>query len=202
MVANTTMFGRDGESLVLRYMMSKGRILVEVGALGDKGLNGHAPSIYIPGPRGGYRLTAPDLLTINPHVVPSLWTKDNIWDFPFLWTEVKHKNTATYYRKKSRWQTGIDRRLYQHYCHVDKYTKIPVWVLFLQRNEGESNARSVLGAPPTGLFGCPITQPYSDEWKDEGYEKKGYRDMVYWGIEELLQLATLEEVLVVSEVAA
>jgi hypothetical protein len=205
MVASTTMFGRDGEGLVLRYMMSKGRILVEVGALGDKGMNGHAPSIYVPY-KGGYRLTAPDLLTINPRVVPSLWTKDNIWMLPFLWTEVKHKNTATYYRKwnnwTGRWQTGIDRRLYNHYCQVDKDTCIPVWLLFLQRNDGPSNAPTGVSPCPTGLFGCPITQPFSDTWKDDSYEKKGYRDMVYWGIEDLLQLATLEEVLAVSEVAA
>jgi hypothetical protein len=200
---NTTLFGRNGEGLVRCFLMSKGRIIVEVGALGDKGLYGHhAPSLYVP-KGGGYRLTAPDLLTINPFVTPSLWSRDNIWEFPFLWTEVKHKNTATFYRKwnnwEGRWQTGIDRRLYPHYCQIDKDTQIPVWLLFLQRNDGPSNAPPGKPPCPTGLFGCPITQPYSDDWKNDTYEKKGYQDMVYWGIEDLLQLATLEEVLAVSK---
>ncbi len=194
---NTTLFGRDGEGLVRCFIMSKGRIIVEVGALGDKGLHGHAPSLYVPN-KGGYRLIAPDLLTINPYVSPSLWTKDSIWEFPFAWFEVKHKSTATFYRKKQRWQTGIDRRLYQHYCQVDQDTQIPVWLLFLHQDYVRTKP---LMAPdcPTGLYGCPITQPYSDDWKDDSYEKKGYRDMVYWGIEELLQLATLEQVFAASK---
>jgi hypothetical protein len=170
-------FGQVGESLIARFLRSRKWI---VNPCYEKKIdNGKGPRLFLPFGANESMLITPDIQAMRDRQV--------------RWFDVKHKSTGTYFRKNSRWQTGIDRRHYLDYVKVRKLTQWPVWLLFLQRESTITNAPPDVEPCPTGLFGCPITQPYSDTgW----YTSKGRRyDMVYWGIEELKPLATLQEVL-------
>ncbi len=165
-------FGQIGESLIARYLRSLGWMILPVY---EKEIdNGKGPRLFLPYGYPEKELIAPDLQGMKRQQV--------------RWFEAKHKNACTYYRKKQRWQTGIDKRHYQDYRRVQEVTEWPVWLLFLQRGESPC---------PTGLFGCPITQPISDDgWYFRG--DKRY-DMVYWAISDLKLIATLAEVLAASK---
>ncbi len=178
--------GQKVENMVLQFFLTKGRMLVEVGALKKEGLDGKAPSIYVPN-----RITplvSPDLLTVKTDYDQTV-LQSTFWDFPFLWAEVKGKNEFTFYRRKDRWQTGIDKRHYEHYVEVQTLTRIPAWLFFFQPEDTPKPQREPIPEKhlpmPRGLYACPISQKYSDEWEH----------MVYWGICELQQVATVEEVL-------
>ena len=96
-------FGRDGEQKWMKYSRLQKRTLVEVGALRER-LGEHAPMIYLPEMRQGKdSLISPDFLSINAQAMldgikPTwmnknfVWTLDNMWEYPFLWNEVKSKN--------------------------------------------------------------------------------------------------------------
>lgn len=170
-------FGQIGESLIARFLRSRRWI---INPCYEKEINnGKGPRLFLPFGADDTQLITPDIQAMRDRQV--------------RWFDVKHKSACTYYRKNHRWQTGIDRRHYQDYLKVQKYTQWPVWLLFLQREATITNAPPEVQACPTGLFGCPITLPYSD---DGWYTRDGRRyDMVYWGIEDLKLLATLQEVL-------
>ncbi len=170
-------FGQIGESLIAQYLRKRGWTILPVY---EKEIdNGKGPRLFLPYGLPEAELIAPDIQALRNQQIK--------------WFEAKHKNAATYYRKKQRWQTGIDKRHYIDYKRVQEVTKWPVWLLFLQRESTSKYAPADVGPCPTGLFGCPITQ----HWSDDGwYERDGRRyDMVYWGIEELKLLATLADVL-------
>lgn len=183
MLANDDYFHRQlarglmKESLIVRFLRNRGwAILPPYEKEVD---DGKGPRLFLPFGLDDTELIAPDIQAFRDRQV--------------RWFEVKDKSTGTYFRKNRRWQTGIDRRCYQDYVKVQKITKWPVWLLFLQGEATITNAPAGVKPCPTGLFGCPITQPYSD---DGWYTRKGRRyDMVYWGIEDLRLLATLQEVL-------
>lgn len=172
--------GQIGESLISRYLRSKGWAILPVY---EKEIdNGKGPRLFLPYGHPEEELIAPDLQGMKCQKVH--------------WFEAKSKNTATFYRKKQRWQTGIDKRHYNDYKRVQVVTKYPVWLLFLQSDNVVNNAPPGADPCPTGLFGCPISQSYADDgwyWRDN----RRY-DMVYWAIDDLKKLATLADVLKAS----
>lgn len=170
-------FGQIGESLIARFLRQKGWMILPIY---EKEIdNGKGPRLFLPYGHPETELIAPDIQALRNRQV--------------RFFEAKHKSAATYYRIKKRWQTGIDLRHYQDYLKVQAYTQCPVWLLFLQREAAISNATSDAPPCPTGLYGCPITQKISD---NGFYMRNGRRyDMVYWAIQDLKSLATLEEVL-------
>ena len=111
------------------------------------------------------------------------------------WIEAKHKSVFTWYRKKQRWETGVDLRHYHQYLKVRKTFDLPVWLLFLHRVSVPSSIdRKYPDCPeacPVGLFGNDLDFLQSRSREDARWA----RGMVYWGIEDLKQLATLNEVL-------
>ncbi len=180
---NLLSFGQIGESLIARFLRGKGYLILPVY---EKEIdNGKGPRLFLPFGSPETELIAPDMQAIKAQKI--------------RWFEAKHKNAATYYRKKARWQTGIDKRHYLDYVRVQEVTHSPVWLLFLQREAPLTNAPIGVTPCPTGLFGCPITKSIADE----GYYTRGQRrfDMVYWALEGangLERLATLEDVLAIS----
>lgn len=171
-------FGHIGESLIARYLRHMGYVVLP--AYEKEIDNGKGPRLFLPLWAEDAELITPDLQAIRNQQI--------------RWIEAKHKNMATFYRKKWRWQTGIDKRHYEDYLKVQKITAWPVWLLFLQETPLETNAPPDVEPCPTGLFGCPITQPFSDDgWFYRGNKRF---DMVYWGIKEDLKLiAPLDAVL-------
>lgn len=173
--------GQIGESLIARYLRSLGWMILPVY---EKEIeNGKGPRLFLPYGLPEQDLIAPDLQGMKYQKI--------------RWFEAKTKNTASFYKKKWRWQTGIDKRHWQDYRRVQDITNCPVWLLFLQQDKVDNNAPPNVEPCPTGLFGCPVTQYWSD---DGWYYRDGRRyDMVYWGIEELKRLATLADVLAASK---
>jgi hypothetical protein len=169
--------GQIAEGLVARYLRKEGWCLLPVY---EKQIdNGKGPRIFLPHGLPESELIAPDLLGMRGQQIQ--------------WIEAKSKGTATYYRIKQRWQTGCDKRHYENYKRVQAVTTWPVYLMFLQLDNAESNAP--WGAPPcpTGLFCCPISHPPSDEGV---YWRNGKPfPMVYWALSDLKKLASLKEVL-------
>lgn len=178
--------GQVGESLISRYLRSKGWLIFP--AYEKEIDNGKGPRLFLPYGMPKAELVAPDLQGLK-------YRKVGIPEI--RWFEAKSKSTATFYRKKQRWQTGIDKRHYQDYVRVQEVSSCAVWLLFLQENNAHNNAPDGVAPCPTGLFGCPITQ----HWSDDGwYIRDGKRyDMVYWGIEELKLIAPLSDVLTANQ---
>jgi hypothetical protein len=184
-------FGQIGESLIARYLRLQGWTILP--AYEKEIDNGKGPRLFLPLWAEDAELITPDLQAIKMQQVK--------------WIEAKHKNMATFFRKKWRWQTGIDKHHYLDYLKVqDRTPTWPIWLLFLQEVPLETNAPPGVEKCPTGLFGCPITQPFADEGSYYNYEKRRSYDMVYWGLsdgpchpKDLKRLATLEDVLDASK---
>jgi len=172
--------GQAGESLIARYLRRRGWKILPVY---EKELDtGKGPRIFLSDDCPEGELIFPDLLGKK--------------DSQVRFYEAKSKSTATFYRKKMRWQTGIDKNQYENYKRVQDSMGWPVWLLFLQFDGADNNAPA--GAPPcpSGLFYCPLDQPYSDEgfyWRNG----KQY-PMIYWAISDLRRIATLAEVFAAS----
>ncbi len=165
--------GRIGESLIARYLRSKGWAVLPVY---EKEIdNGKGPCLFLPYGLPENELIAPDLLLMREKQV--------------RWVEAKSKTTATWSLRKKCYQTGIDLRLYKDYQKVQSTTKWPVWLVFLQKSTLASNAPEDAPPCPTGLYGCPITQPIAND----SYGR--FPHIVYWNIKDLKKLATLADVL-------
>jgi len=173
-------FGQMGESLIAKYLRKLGYIILP--AYEKEIDNGKGPRIFLPYGYPVKELITPDMLARREKRT--------------LWVEAKHKSAATFYRKKQRWQTGIDKRHWFDYLQVEKVTGWPVQVVFLQRLSIITNAPPNVEPCPTGLYTCRITCTISDE----GYyidRLSGRRyEMVYWAVKDLRKIASLEEVTV------
>jgi hypothetical protein len=105
------------------------------------------------------------------------------------WYEIKRKARFAWNRNYRTWVTGIDISAYENYIRVVEQTKIPVWLLFLQeqalRDEGSQ------GTCPTGLYGQDLAELRQHE--HQRWDKPPF-PMVYWRPDDLLYLATIEEV--------
>lgn len=206
--------GRDGERSYKAFSLLKGRTMIEVGALREK-LGEGAPMIYLPKMCDGKdKLISPDFLTINTQTIltnwpcmeinkETVWTAQNLWDYPFLWNEVKTKQGCSWSRKYWCWQTGIDGYQLLHYRRVQKKTLIPVILFFLQVNDttAQKNLPPGAGDCPKGIYACPVS------WEpDATFRKARFRepyeygcpveraDMVYWNIDRLIYVAPFEDI--------
>jgi len=113
-----------------------------------------------------------------------------------LWIEAKHKTVWSWYRKGSRWETGIDRHHYKQYCEVEQRLGLPVWLLFLHSQSTPWASDLRMGCPsecPTGLFGeqlAVLTGKISHE-----SNRHGPTGMMYWAHHSLRKIASLETIL-------
>lgn len=201
-------FGRDGEQKWMKYSLLQKRTLVEVGALREKLGNG-APMIYLPEAfLGKDKLISPDFLSVNAEAMLKgqlslwmdkkfIWTTENMWDYPFLWNEVKTKNGCTWSKMLKRWQTGVDGYQLRHYIKVQTKTNIPVILFFLQLS-GKTAQLSVpphAGPCPTGIYACPVSKAPDmtwHPWYGLGCSIEQAK-MVYWNIDNLLHIGSLED---------
>ncbi len=111
------------------------------------------------------------------------------------WIEAKHKSVFSWYRKKQRWETGIDLRHYHQYLKVRESFSLPVWLLFLHRIFMPSPIdRKYPDCPescPVGLYGNDLDVLQTKAREDLRWA----RGMVYWGINDIKLLATLDTVI-------
>lgn len=96
------------------------------------------------------------------------------------WVEVKFKNSASFTRCTKRLETGISRKLWNHYQKVEIETGIPVYLVFAHKIENE-----VRCAPISALVGTE--RVYSGTIM-------GYHGMVFFDYSKLTILCKLSDV--------
>lgn len=167
-------FGQAGESDIARWLKQNGYSILPVY---EKILDtGKGPQLFLP----DGCLIAPDMLVFKGN--------DKT-----LWIEAKHKTAFTWHRNTKRWTTGIDLRHYEDYLKVDDFSPWPVWLLFLHRG---GQAKDSPPDSPAGLFGNKLEILR----KCENHRHDGWANgMVYWGIENLKKLASLETVIGIDQ---
>lgn len=165
--------GAIGEGLIAGWLRSRGHHVMPV--YEKEIASGKGPRLFSP----DRQLIAPDMLTFKATDI--------------RWIEAKHKTAFSWHRNTKRWVTGIDRRHYLDYLQVGSTTPFPVWLLFLHRG---GQAKDSPADSPAGLFGnrlaflCTHVNHTHDHWGTSG--------MVYWAIDSLRRLATLDEVLLAN----
>lgn len=171
--ASQLKYGQAGESAIAAWLYSKGFCVLPVY---EKIIDtGKGPQLF----SATESLVAPDIVAIARNR-------------PIRWIEAKHKSAFTYYRKTGRWQTGIDLRHYEDYCKVAAVTAWPVWLMFL--HEGGCDIHTGQESP-TGLYAqkLSVLQECVDH-VDRGEKNNSTSGMVYWNIEDLERMASLDEV--------
>ena len=165
-------YGLAGESKIAKWLRKKGYGVIPAY---EKIIDtGKGPQIFT----AKRNLVAPDLLVWKSHKT--------------TWIEAKRKNAFTYYRIGGRWVTGIDLNHYGDYCEVEKTTPWPVWLLFLQEGGQAKDHPQNEKNSPAGLFGNQLA--YLREHESHQSQNHGRHGMVYWGIDDLNLIATLDEV--------
>lgn len=167
--ADQLRYGQAGESAIAHWLRSRGNTVLPVY---EKIIDsGKGPQLFLP---DGESLIAPDMFVFK--------TAD-AW-----WVEAKHKTAFTWYRIGQRFETGIDLRHYHDYLRVDDLTPWPVWLLFLHRGGQAKDSPP----SPSGLFGNTLA--YLRHHESHRSDKHGRTGMVYWCIDDLVCMATLDEV--------
>jgi hypothetical protein len=165
--------GKIGESLISQWLQARGHLVFP--AYEKEISEGKGPQLFA----ASGNLVLPDLLVFGGDGM--------------RWIEAKHKTCFTWHRKKRRWVTGIDLRHYYEYCSVRIETGLPVWIMFWHPLSAP-NPRDLPYSPqqcPTGLFGNEITELVSRE--NHRHENWGKSGMVYWAVESLHLIATVDE---------
>jgi len=177
--------GKTAESAIARWLMRRGSSVLPVYEVLLE--RGKGPQLFTC--EGG--LVAPDMLAFAKRMT---------------WVEAKHKGAFTWWGQGQRYETGIDLRHYIDYQRVAQTTKLPLWVLFLQRGgiaTYSGNSPPPIQPSPTGLFGNEIEQLTANESHRSGRWANG---MVYWCRQcdggALLKLAELDEVLETKPIVA
>jgi len=158
-------FGMIAESAIATWMRRRGWSVLP--AYEKEIDSGKGPRLFTP----NQALISPDMLAFQGVRV--------------YWVEAKHKTAFTWHRKTSCWTTGIDLRHYKDYCKVADESPWPVWLLFLQRG---GHAKDSPETSPCGLYGNSID--YLREHESHRWDSVG---MVYWSIDSLRLLTTMEE---------
>jgi len=161
--------GQVGESYIAQWLLSRNFNVLPVYEVEEN--TGKGPRLFSP----KEKLIAPDMLAFN--------------DGKTLWIEAKHKEAFSMHRKTGRWVTGIDIRHYEDYCKVADTTPYKVWLLFLQRG---GHAKDSPESSPSGLYGNELGRLRQHENHRHG--NWGSSGMVYWAIESLKKLASLEAI--------
>ena len=170
-------FGRLGEATISKLLISHGHSLLN--ACDIKCNPGKGPRIS-----GqifdGNEVIAPDWLVIHQ--------RDGA-----RWVEGKTKSVFTWYRKRDKWQTGIDYHHFKQYLEVIQKTGLPLWLLFLHIRS-TPDSRDLIYCPstcPTGLFAVQLREGHaSHDHIDPRWGKTG---MIYWNHGDLNHVATLSE---------
>lgn len=162
-------YGQAGESAIALWLRKRGNTVLPVY---EKIMDtGKGPQLFAP----ERKLIAPDMLSYKGTGA--------------AWIEAKHKTAFSWHRISSKWVTGIDIRHYDDYCAVDEQSPWPVWLLFLHRG---GQAKDSPANSPAGLFGNTLSKLRRCE--NHRHDNWGRSGMVYWAIDNLLLLASLEEV--------
>lgn len=162
-------FGQIGESDIARWLRSRGHWVLPVY---EKEIeNGKGPRLFLP----DGELIAPDMLVLGKEVV---------------WVEAKHKTAFTWYRKGGMFQTGIDLRHYMDYLKVQDESPYDVWLLFLHRGGQAKDSPP----SPSGLYGNALSylRQHEDHRSPPADTHPG--GMVYWNIDVLRLMASLDEI--------
>lgn len=185
-------FGDENEEMLRVFILKHwGYAIVHTSKL--KNEEGKGGRLDLPAMCQRRRIPIPDFLCIK--CVHSTKSFLNLPDQFFA--DLKTKRKADYYRNRSRWETGMDAKCRANYLLPEQELHVPVWVFHLiyPTSEAAMDAQRVptdKRPAPTGLYGCPVAQKVNE-----------FRGMVYWGIEEMVKLAPLEDILSVDkEVAA
>ena len=125
-------FGTRCELKWARFLGSLGRMVVPTYAASEA-LNGTKAPMLIW--RDGL-LVSPDLLVLGEHAA---------------WHEVKGKAKPSWYRKRRRWEHGIDYALVSEYGKVQEISGLPCW-LALYEEESPADPYSDGGLAPGGYW--------------------------------------------------
>lgn len=184
--AHALAFGQVGESLISRWLQSRGHLVFP--AYEKEISTGKGPQLF--SAAGSYVL--PDLLVFR---------RDGV-----CWIEAKHKSCFTWHRRTGAWTTGIDLRHYAEYQQVAARTGTPCWILFWHPSNRPHQRDIQAGSPahcPTGLFGGDLAtlvkrenhrSPSFDASRD-GVIGHGRSGMVYWAVDDLKLLAGPSDIL-------
>lgn len=177
--------GKVAEGLIAAWLQSRGSSIMPAYEIEKS--SGKGPQLF--GPDGDF--VSPDMLVFHSEGI--------------CWIEAKHKTHFTWYRRESRWTTGIDIRHYGDYLQVEKQTKLPVWLMFYHSDSRPSEDDARHGCPsecPTGLFAGKLFDlvlseshraPPLDRSRP-GIAGHGRSGMVYWAPDALRKLATCDAV--------
>lgn len=164
--------GQLGESAIAKWCISRGNSVLPVY---EKEIDtGKGPRFFTD--QG--QIVAPDMF-----LMPSM-----------RWVEAKHKTVCSWYRIGGYWCTGIDLHHYSDYQRVQEISRQPVWLLFLHRSHTPDPKDVAFGCPPrcpVGLYGEALSHLVRNESHDS--RNWGRHGMVYWNIETLRRLSTLDD---------
>ena len=168
------LWGRISENKIARFLCARGWAIQPVYEKEteerDKG-----PRVYM---ADGFERIAPDLLAFNASRA--------------RWVEAKAKTRCTWHKISRSWQTGIDVACYEDYQALAVGSPFSLWILFLHEHSIPRVQDLKDGCPPecpTGLFGANILNlPYHHM-----HPNWGRRGMVYWKIDDLKPIATLDD---------
>lgn len=171
--ADQLQFGQVGESLISRWLQSRGHLVFpayekEIGS-------GKGPQLF----SADGDLVLPDILAFCGKRIQ--------------WVEAKHKTCFTWHRITQRWTTGIDIRHYNEYQQVAARTELPVWLMFYHPHPAPNDRDIRHGCPqrcPTGLFGNDLSVLVNCE--NHRSDKWGKSGMVYWAAQSLKRIAPAE----------
>lgn len=164
-------FGKTAESAIAKWLRSLGYSIMPVYEKTNDG-DYKGPQLFTP----NESLVAPDMFVFR--------------DKTCLWIEAKHKDAFSWHRITQKWVTGIDLRHYNDYCKIDDQSPFPVWLMFLHRG---GQAKDSPPDSPTGLYG--ETLKYLRMHENHRHDNWGRSGMVYWSIDTLKKLASLEDVI-------
>ncbi len=154
--------GKTGETEIATWLLGRGHGVLPIYEIAENQYKG--PALY----SGDNTIIAPDMMTIKNGKV--------------LFVEAKHKEGFTWYRRTASWQTGIDIKHFNEYMQIEDVTKIPVWILFLQKGGYAKDSEK----SPAGLYGNSLA--FLKNNTDHFSDRHGKSGMVYWDIRSLIKL--------------
>lgn len=164
--------GQEGEKAIAMFLRKRGYSILPVY---EKISDDHK----------GPRLFLPDDTKIAPDLFVFRMNDDS--ELEAYWIEAKRKDAFSWHRNSGRWVTGVDLRHYRDYCSIDEETPWRVWLFFLHLG---GQAKDSPAESPTGLYGGDLQWLKTHENHRGNWGNSG---MVYWNIDSLHKLATLED---------
>lgn len=169
--------GQIGESLIARWLRRKGYFVL--------------PVYEVEGRDKGPRLFTPESIFEPQFIAPDMFAFKVEGQHQYTcWIEAKEKTTFTFYLKKQAWQTGVDKKYWQHYCRIQEETPWDVWLMFLHRG-GHDKATFQRSEP--GLFGEKLTVLENIIDHECPASQMGNGGMVFWNKDDLRMIAPIDE---------